>query len=472
MMWSQVPAASTDVLLQGFEWNHQVENSWVALAGEADQIASSFSLVWLPPSSEGEGGNTVGGSNMGYHPRTWNNQNSCFGTADQLRGLIAALHERGVKVIADIVVNHRAGATGWGDFTADDFGDYGSYQLTGAHICSGDEINTTCTDAHWKGTGTGGADTGENWDGARDLDHGSEYVQQDVVAYLKWLKGEMGYDGWRWDFVKGFGGEYVGLYNKETAPYLSVAEYWDGSYDAVKGWLSATASADAPSEYRSMAFDFPAKYAIFNEGLGKTDWGKMSWQDLDEREWRPAGLIHHGSTRKYAVTFVDNHDTYRDGSKYTGDVLQAYAVLLSSPGIPCMFWPHWRSNRVVIDKMIAVRRAVGLTSESEVRVTQRTSYYESEGVGTAGTLLCRVGRNAPQDPPTGYTVALKGSNWALYTNIGIDLTGLSPARYAAAPAAAQWYSLDGRRLVGGASGLCVRLQGKQASLVRVVAAKM
>lgn len=40
------------------------------------------------------------------------------------------MHAKGVKVIADIVINHRAGDTGWGNFTKDDFGTYGTYQLT------------------------------------------------------------------------------------------------------------------------------------------------------------------------------------------------------------------------------------------------------------------------------------------------------------------------------------------------------
>lgn len=441
----------SDVMLQAFAWNTQRETSWVTLASQADEIAASFTCVWLPPSAEGEGGNTVGGDNMGYHPRTWNNQNSCFGTAEQLRALTAALKERGVKPIADIVVNHRAGYTGWGDFAPDDFGSFGSFQLTGEHICVGDEMNTECTDQRWRGTATGAADTGDNWGGARDLDHASQYVQQDVVAYLKWLRAEMGYEGWRWDFAKGFGGLYVGLYNKESQPYLSVGEMWDGSYDVVRAWLEAT-------EWRSLAFDFPGKYAALNDGLARTDWGKMAWKDLDEGRMHPAGLVHHSSTRGYAVTFVDNHDTYRDESKYTGDVEQAYAFLLSAPGVPCVFWPHWTAHKTVIAKMIAIRRAVGLDSESDVEVTQTTGYYECQGRGSHGRLICRIGRNAPKDAPTGFSMALKGSNWTLYTDLDIDLNALAPARPATPEQPEATYALDGRRLAGPtfSRGLCVR----------------
>ena len=267
---AQAPAESEDVMLQGFYWDSQKETGWQALAAAAPEIARHFTLVWLPPSASAEGGGAVGGTNVGYHPRQWNNQTSCWGTADDLRTLIATLHAHDVRVLADIVINHRAGDTDWGNFTADDFGTYGNYQLTAAHICKNDEMNTDPSAGKWNGQATGASDTGENWGGARDLDHTSTYVQDDCKAYLAWLKGDFGYDGWRYDFVKGFGGEYVGIYNEASSPYISVGEYWDGSYDKVAAWIDGTGKM-------SMAFDFPMKYAALNDGLAKGNYSKMSW---------------------------------------------------------------------------------------------------------------------------------------------------------------------------------------------------
>lgn len=399
-----------DVMLQAFYWNSQKETGWTKLASQAGDIAKSFSCVWLPPSASAEGGGAVGGTNVGYHPREWTNQTSCWGTADDLRKLINAFHSDGVKVIADIVINHRAGDTGWGNFTADDFGEYGSFQLTADNICGDDEMNdpTQCQDTAWCGKAKGASDTGENWGGARDLDHTSAYVQADCEAYLSWLKGDFGYDGWRYDFCKGYNGKYVGIYNDATAPYLSVGELWDGSYDAVKAWIEATG-------YKSMSFDFPSKYDALNNGLAKKDFSKMTWQE-DGSAWRPAGLIHHSSTKAYAVTFVDNHDTYRDDSKYTGDILQAYAFILSSPGVPCVFWPHWvnKNYQKSIESMVAARKSVGLTNVSDVKVTAKARYYEAEAVGRRGTLICRIGSAAPTSAPAGYSVACQGSGWSFF----------------------------------------------------------
>lgn len=406
-VYAQAPAESEDVMLQGFYWNSQRQTGWTQLTDQAADIAKSFNLIWLPPSASAEGGGAVGGNNMGYHPRQWNNQTSCWGTAEQLKTLISTLHNSNVKVIADIVVNHRAGDTGWGNFTKDDFGTYGSYQLTTDHICSNDEMNTNPSAGSWYGTAKGAKDTGENWDGARDLDHTSTYVQQDIEAYLNWLHGEYGYDGWRYDFCKGYNGKYVGLFNEATQPYLSVGEYWDGSYDPVAAWIVATGK-------QSMAFDYPAKYAALNNGLAKNNFSNMSWIE-DKTTWRPAGMIHHHNYNRYSVTFVDNHDTYRDSNKYTGNVQAAYAFILSSPGIPCVFYPHWvGADRDAINQMIAIRRQAGVHSESNVTVTARSQYYESHAVGHHGTLITRIGAAAPTTVPEGYTLVASGAQWQMF----------------------------------------------------------
>lgn len=41
---------------------------------------------------------------------------------------------------------------------------------------------------------------------------------------MKRLKDEIGFDGWRLDFAKGFAGCYVGLYVEKTEPEFAVGE--------------------------------------------------------------------------------------------------------------------------------------------------------------------------------------------------------------------------------------------------------
>lgn len=64
--------------------------------------------------------------------------------------------------------------------------------------------------------------------------------------------------------------------------------------------------------------------------------------------------------------------------------------------------------------MIAVRRAAGVHSESDVTVTQRSSYYESRSVGHRGTLITRIGAAAPTAVPEGYALAAQGTDWQMF----------------------------------------------------------
>lgn len=119
-------------------WNSHTTTKWSVLKPQASEIAESFTLVWLPPSAAAEGG---GASNVGYHPYQWSNQNSSWGTRTELETLITDLKAGGAKVLADIVVNHRAG-NGWCDgFTTDNFGTYGVFTLKASHITKDDEAS-------------------------------------------------------------------------------------------------------------------------------------------------------------------------------------------------------------------------------------------------------------------------------------------------------------------------------------------
>lgn len=450
--FAQAPECE-DVLLQGFYWDSQKQTGWTQLMSFTDEISQNFTGIWLPPSASAEGGGAVGDNNVGYHPRLWNDQTSCWGTADNLKALIADLHNHGVKVMADIVVNHRAGYTDWANFPVDDFGEFGSYQLTLADVCQDDEVNTASDAATFRknyGLATGAKDTGDKWDGARDLDHTSANVQADVKAYLQWMKREMGYDGWRYDLVKGFDGKYVAMYNEASEPWLSVGECFDFSYDVCKAWLEA-------AQYKSTCFDFPEKKAALNQGLGKGNYGNMAWKEVETGIWRPAGLVHHFSTNRYAVTFVDNHDTYRDGNKYAGNVPQAYAFLFSAPGVPCAFWPHWTQYRQDIGRQIYCRRVAGLHSQSDVEVTQRSSYYECLSKGKYGNLICRIGSAAPADVPAGYFLAASGTGWSYFLSEDLQERFTGVQQPTCQPAAsAVTYDLSGRRVLKPQHGVYIQ----------------
>jgi alpha-amylase len=150
--------------------------------------------------------------------------------------------------------------------------------------------------------------------------------------------------------------------------------------------------------------------------FGGMDLTKLVWK-LNGTTDQPAGLIHSQDTKRYAVTFLDNHDTYRNNDKFTGNVLAAYAFLMGSPGVPCVFLPHWNANKTTISAMIAARRSVQLHSESAVTVNQSSSnIYVATATGLSGTLIVKIGSGS-YTPPSDYTLATSGTDYAIWTKV-------------------------------------------------------
>ncbi len=400
---SAVPNQCGDVMLQGFYWNSYSSTTygttkWSDLISQANEISAYFDMVWLPPSASSDGG-------LGYHPRQWSNQNSDLGTSSQLKTLIELLHDGGAKVLADVVTNHRASKSSWCDFYEDDFDGYGKYQFTADHIVKDDEMNSDSSAGDCYGAATGAYDTGEQYGSARDLDHTSSYVQNAVIAYLKWLRTEVGYDGFRYDVGKGFSANYFDMYNQAARPEFSVAEYYDGDASTLQWWIQNAG-------YNSLLFDFATKFSAFNGGIASDNYSAL----------QGSGLLGAGYS-KYAVTFIDNHDTFErdendnDFQSITSSekILHANAFILSMPGIPCVFYPHWYTYKEDLKPMIEARRAAGVHSESAV-TDEYVAYnrYECTVQGTNGYLILRIGSGSDYNTvPSGYTKVASGTNYAI-----------------------------------------------------------
>lgn len=303
------PANYEGVMLQGFSWDNYTDTKWTVLESQADELSSYFDLIWVPNS-----GYCGGHNNMGYMPIYWfSNHNSSFGSESELRSMIKKFKEKGTGIIADVVINHRNGKSNWYDFPVETWNGQ-TWKIGLEGICKNDEMAY----ASGQPTPTGNYDTGENFDGARDLDHTNANVQNNCKNYCKFLLEDLGYTGFRFDMVKGYSGQYVKMYNEYSQPAFSVGEYWDGSYDAVGGWIDATGR-------QSAAFDFPAKF-IINDAFHSGDLSKLVWKANGTND-QPAGLIHFGYPQ-YAVTFVDNHDTYHNDTKFNGNIPAANAFIL------------------------------------------------------------------------------------------------------------------------------------------------
>ena len=183
-------------MLQGFYWDSFADSQWSYLEEQADDISKYFSLVWIPQS-----GNCNSSYNqMGYMPVYYFDHNSSFGTEAQLRSMIKAYNDRGTGIIADVVINHRnnLGVGGsWVDYPAETYKGE-TYQMLSTDIVKNDDGNKTLDWATKNGLSLSqNNDTGEGWDGCRDLDHKSENVNKVIKAYLDYLINDLGYTGFR-----------------------------------------------------------------------------------------------------------------------------------------------------------------------------------------------------------------------------------------------------------------------------------
>ena len=395
------------VMLQGFSWDSYNESQWKVLEKQADELKGYIDLVWLPQSGKCMETTQV----MGYMPYYYFNQNSSFGSEAELRSLITKFKAAGIGAIADVVINHR-NTEGWYTFPAETYKGV-TYQMQSTDICKNDDGGETATQAAKNGVSLSqNNDEGTDFGGCRDIDHKSENVQKVIKAYLKYLKDDLGYTGFRYDMVKGFDGSHVADYNDATGVEYSVGEYWDGN-DKIESWINRT-------NKKSAAFDFQFRYnvrdAVNGAANGKvttsSDWSKLNSND---------NLMHDANYRRYAVTFVENHDTQKRSESEQNDPLRkdtiaANAYMLAMPGTPCIFQPHWSAYKSEIKEMIAARKYAGITNMSNYANKQsKKTLYVNEVTGTKHKLLVAVGNDAAgYAGETGYTKILSGYHYAYF----------------------------------------------------------
>ena len=375
------PANHSGVMLQGFYWDSFSDSKWTHLEAQAPELGQYFNLVWIPQSAN------CGGKSMGYDDLYWfSNYESSFGSENELRSLIKTFKNNGIGTIADVVINHRKNVSTWFDFPVETYKGV-TYEMKSTDICANDDGGKTKKEADKQGVKlSSNNDTGENWDGMRDLDHNSTNVQTIVKAYLDMLLNDFGYAGFRYDMVKGYSGKFTGIYNDAAKPTYSVGEYWDGNVSVVKNWLEATKVND---KITSAVFDFPIRYVV-------RDAIKANWSTV-----KTDGLANDPAYKQYAITFVENHDTeYRSSEKQQDpirkDTLAANAYILASCGTPCVFYKHWIDCKQDIKAMINARQLAGITNTSNTTFNafRGEGYNGIMTVGDKATLIAIVGPNA------------------------------------------------------------------------------
>ncbi len=381
------PANYGGVMLQGFWWDSYDATKWTNLTARAGELSQYFNLIWVPNSGMTSDYYYNQSNSMGYDPCFWLDHTSCFGTETELREMINTYQAKGVGIIEDVVINHKNGFGSWVNFAQEEVVGKNTgktYSLTWDNtnysgICSNDECN---------GSGyptTGANDSGDNFDGYRDLDHSNQTVKDNIITYLDFLKNELGYAGFRYDMVKGYAAGYIYDYNTEIQPKFSVGEYWDNQTN-IQNWISNTSLTSA-------AFDFPLKTKL-NTAISGGNYSALEWKSFS----------YSDDYKQYAITFAENHDTGRNSDQLQYNWSAANAFILASPGTPCVWLKHYEADPNNIGAMILARKAAGITNTGCTVLTQASTNdnggYILETQGEYGLVYCQFGNAVNNGTPT------------------------------------------------------------------------
>lgn len=338
------------VMFQPFYWDVPAGGTWWDhLNSKLDSWKTAgFTALWIPPVSKGQSG----ALSMGYDPYDYfdfgkyNQMGSVetrFGSDAELRSLLRNAKSKGFKLIADIILNHNSG----GDL---EFSPYANRNYYTKFTPLSGKFNRSYEHFHPNAIHASDADKfGGFPDLCHDVDYVKDWLWRSPESVGRYYRDSLGFDGWRFDFVKGFSPDVVKQWNTALGG-ISIAEFWDGNLDLVKNYVLASGSG---------AFDFPLMYAL-RDALNGSDLTRLDG----------AGLI--GINPAKAYTFLANHDV---DEIFPQNKLKAYAFILTAEGTPFVFYKDYETvvDPAKLNDLIQVRKkfAAGTTTRL---YSSRTEY--------------------------------------------------------------------------------------------------
>lgn len=377
------------IMMQAFYWDCPREDGqefqwWNYVHKQIPHLAQAgFTALWLPPIHKAA---NISGPSMGYDPYDYYDLGefeqkgtipTWFGTKAELLDLIAAAHQHHLHVIADMVINHNSGAD------AQELN-----PITGETRWTLYEPKSDQFPRNWE---CFHPNNYERWDESTfgdmpDLSHRNPYVFGEILNLARWLVEEIGFDGFRYDFVKGYGAmtvtaiqEYRYLRDEQPFQPYGVAEHWDSAH-AIDHWVNVTNfSNHNPVD----AFDFPLREMLkaLCDQPGFSLRNLATWDTLLRKQ------------PQATATFVENHDLRDEGRPIVNDKLLAYSYILTHEGYPCVFWkdyfnyglalagtPHGIEALARVHETLAGGRSQTLWLDDDLYIMQRTGHGDAPGL--------------------------------------------------------------------------------------------
>ncbi len=366
-------------LMQYFEWYLPNDGGhWDRLQSDADHLQDmGITAVWISPPYKGTSQHDVGyGAYDLYDLGEFDQKGTIrtkYGTKQQLMKAISKLHQSGIQVYGDVVMNHKGGADytqqvtvvevdpnnrnrevsgdyqieAWVGFDFPGRKDmYSGFKWQWYHFDGTDWDESRKASKIFKFRGVG-----KDWDWEVSSEFGNydylmyadiDFDHPDVVEEMKnwgtWFANELGLDGFRLDAVKhikhSFLQEWLTHVRQQTGKEMfTVAEYWHQDLRAIEHYLATTG-------YTHSAYDVPLHYNFHQ--------ASVMGANYDMRNILNGTLVASNPIK--AVTFVDNHDS-QPGQALESTVQSwfkplAYAFILTrAEGYPCVFYGDYYGTK-------------------------------------------------------------------------------------------------------------------------------
>lgn len=369
-----VVVKQNDVLMQYFEWYLPDDgNLWKQLKDDAAHLQKiGISNLWMPPASKATGSSDTGYGiydlfDLGEFDQKGTIRTK-YGTKDEYIEAIKTLKEHNIRPIADVVLNHKAGADekemfkvlkmdpdnrqetlsepynieAWTHFTFPGRkGKYNEFEWHYYHFTGTDydALNDETGVYLILGENKGWADN-ESVDSEKgnfdylmftDIDYSHPEVIQNIKEWARWFIETTGIQGFRLDAIKHIDAKFVEHFIQAVTEAMGeefyiFGEYWQADYDAKLNYLEAI-------DYEFDLFDVGLHMNLFE--------ASKQGKDYDLRKVFDNTLMLNNPWN--AVTFVDNHDTQK-GQALESEVDEwfkplAYGlILLREEGLPCLFY--------------------------------------------------------------------------------------------------------------------------------------
>ncbi|MBE9041055.1 alpha-amylase [Oscillatoriales cyanobacterium LEGE 11467] len=400
------------VMMQYFHWYLPPDGSlWNELTEKAQELAQAgITSLWLPPAYKGK----AGGYDVGYGVYDMfdlgefdqkGSVRTKYGTKDEYIQAVKTAKDAGIRVYADVVLNHKLGGDEveeaqatpfspnnrrqpigdlrtvkvWTHFTFP--GRQGKYSDMEWHWWHFDAVDYNAYDEDFNAVYLFEGKTfdddvdlekgGYDYLMGCDLDAGHPEVREELVRWGEWYVDTTDIDGFRFDAVKhvraGFFPEWLNDCRERAGRCLfAVGEYWSYEVEALHHFIEIT-GGDVN------LFDAPLHYNFSQ--------ASKSGNNYDLRQIFDNSLVQQQPA--LAVTLVENHDSQPLQSLES--VVEpwfkplAYAlILLRRDGYPCIFYAdyygaHYKdvgtdgneyeiwldSHKWLIDKFLEARRTYG-----------------------------------------------------------------------------------------------------------------